>query len=215
MSAPPVRRVLSIRDNKPDERLIEEVWGRDPDLELSHVDCGVHALDYLRKLERQLPNLILLAWRFQENQLTAVETLIELKADPLLRPIPVVVLAGQLSPFEIEDLYVNQVACVFGMGHSLEALEGVLHTIKNAWLDSALLPYQTTAASESEVTLSNREKEVLWLLAEDLASKEIAHRLHISARTVDFHRESIKRRIGVQGTAGMIKYAIRNGLVEP
>jgi DNA-binding CsgD family transcriptional regulator len=47
------------------------------------------------------------------------------------------------------------------------------------------------------------------LLAEDLTSKGIGHRLGISAKTVDFHRDLIKKRLQVVGIAGIVRYAIK------
>ena len=61
--------VLSIRDNALDEQLIEAIWGSDQEIELAHVPCGVEGLTYLQTEDRKIPNLILLAWRFQESPL--------------------------------------------------------------------------------------------------------------------------------------------------
>jgi DNA-binding CsgD family transcriptional regulator len=62
--------------------------------------------------------------------------------------------------------------------------------------------------------LTVREIEVLQLLAEELTSKEIADRLGISKKTVNFHRHSMKKRLKVRGTVGIIRYAIREGIIE-
>ncbi len=206
--------MLSIRDNPEDEKLIEQVWGADPDIRIVHVECGAQALEYLQKPDRHIPNVILLAWRFRENHMTAIETLAALKADAILRPVPVIVLAGVLSPFQIHELYSNQVACVFEMPHNAEALARVLHTMKDLWMHNVYLPYGKDASSLKELALTEREKEIVRMSAEDLANKEIAARLGISIKTVEFHRNNIRRRLGVQGTAGMVRYAIRNRIIE-
>lgn len=62
-------------------------------------------------------------------------------------------------------------------------------------------------------TLSEREKEVLTLVAEGKTSKEIAFDLSISMRTVDHHRANIMRKMDFQSTADLIKYAIHNGYI--
>ena len=56
--------------------------------------------------------------------------------------------------------------------------------------------------------LSERETEVLKLMAKDLSSKEIADQLHISIDTVQFHRKQLKRKLNVNTLAGLVRYAI-------
>jgi len=70
-------------------------------------------------------------------------------------------------------------------------------------------PTQAAAA----VRLSEREREVLQLIAEGHAAKEIAHVLNISARTVAFHRENIKRKLGLRTTSELTKHAIEQRLI--
>jgi len=63
--------------------------------------------------------------------------------------------------------------------------------------------------------LTIREREVLQHIAEGLGSKEIAGQLHLSSRTVDTHRANIMKKIGVHKTSGLVRFAIREGLVAP
>jgi DNA-binding NarL/FixJ family response regulator len=207
--------VLSIRDDPADEKLIQTAWHSDPEIALTHVQSGAEALEYLQQENRKLPNLILLAWRFEANQLTALETLVALKGDAILRRVPVVVLAGQLFPRDIEDLYNNQVACVLEMAPGQSALiEDVLNGIKDLWLNKARLPHEQQRLYTTEVTLTDRERQVVRFMAKDLSSKEIAFRLGISDRTVEFHRQRIRKRIGVTGNAGVIHYAAKHGILN-
>jgi DNA-binding CsgD family transcriptional regulator len=82
-------------------------------------------------------------------------------------------------------------------------LEGVLRSIKELWLNRARLPYeQQQAYTRPAPTLTEREKQVLRFIAEDLTHKEIASQLGISEETVYFHVQRIRDRIGVRGTAG-------------
>ncbi|MEP7266296.1 MAG: response regulator transcription factor [Saprospiraceae bacterium] len=61
--------------------------------------------------------------------------------------------------------------------------------------------------------LSDRELEVLKLIAEGFSSPEIGKRLFISARTVDTHRNNLIQKLEVNGIAGLVKFAILNKLV--
>jgi DNA-binding CsgD family transcriptional regulator len=63
--------------------------------------------------------------------------------------------------------------------------------------------------------LTTREKEVVCCLAEGLTSKEIGAKIGISAKTVEFHRHNIMRKLEVKGVAGVVRYAIRLKLIDP
>lgn len=62
--------------------------------------------------------------------------------------------------------------------------------------------------------LTAREREVLQLLAEGWATKEIASHLHLSVKTVETHRRRIMEKLGLHGIAELTKYAIREGLTS-
>jgi len=74
--------------------------------------------------------------------------------------------------------------------------------------------FKDPARAAATLRLSMREREVLQLIAEGRATKEIASLLAISAKTVEFHRENIKRKLGVHTTADLTRHAIEQGLVS-
>jgi DNA-binding NarL/FixJ family response regulator len=61
--------------------------------------------------------------------------------------------------------------------------------------------------------LTERECEVMRLLADGMSSKEAARRLQISIRTVESHRINISRKLGFNSIAKLVHYAIRHGIV--
>jgi len=67
---------------------------------------------------------------------------------------------------------------------------------------------------EQSGPLSEREKEVLRLLAEGHSNQEVADFLYISRKTVENHRANIVRKTGAQGQVGLTKYAARIGLID-
>ena len=69
------------------------------------------------------------------------------------------------------------------------------------------------ARAAASLHLSTRERETLQLIAEGRAAKEIAHVLNISIKTVAFHRDNIKKKLGLRTTAELTKHAIEQGLV--
>jgi DNA-binding NarL/FixJ family response regulator len=70
----------------------------------------------------------------------------------------------------------------------------------------------TSAVVEALGELTPRQREVLQLVAEGRSAKEIAAVLHISRRTAEFHKARLMETLGVQNTAELIQYAIRNGV---
>ncbi len=71
-----------------------------------------------------------------------------------------------------------------------------------------------SAAGHEADTLSAREQEILLLICKGLSNQEIADKLFISKRTVDKHRANILDKTSCRGTASLVIYAIKNGLVE-
>jgi PAS domain S-box-containing protein len=64
-------------------------------------------------------------------------------------------------------------------------------------------------------SLTERERQVLVLVAQGKSTKETASHLGISYKTADSHRSRILEKLGVHETASMVRYAIRAGLIEP
>jgi len=62
--------------------------------------------------------------------------------------------------------------------------------------------------------LTSREREVLQLVAEGHTTKEIAGALALSGKTVETYRSRIMEKLGIHETAGLVRYAIRHGLIE-
>lgn len=60
--------------------------------------------------------------------------------------------------------------------------------------------------------LTVREREVLQLVAEGKSTKEIAKELHLSVKTIEWHRSQIMNKLGLQSIAELVKYAINEGL---
>jgi len=64
-------------------------------------------------------------------------------------------------------------------------------------------------------SLSQREREVVQLVAEGKTSKEIGAMVHLSPKTVETYRSRAMRKLGVQGLANLVKFAIEHGLTTP
>ena len=69
------------------------------------------------------------------------------------------------------------------------------------------------ASSPSLDILTRREKQILTLIANGLANKNIASKLKISPRTVETHRIHITDKLGIKNTASLVRFAVSKGLV--
>lgn len=61
---------------------------------------------------------------------------------------------------------------------------------------------------------THREREIMQLLAEGLTSKDAARRLGVSVRTVEAHRANIMRKLRLRSVADLVRYAVRNGIIQ-
>lgn len=86
--------------------------------------------------------------------------------------------------------------------------------VSSKLMEHLTTPARKTVKATGNVSLTDREVEVLQLIAEEMSNAEIAERLFISVRTVDTHRRNLLDKLGVKNTVGLIKYAIRNNLLS-
>jgi DNA-binding NarL/FixJ family response regulator len=63
--------------------------------------------------------------------------------------------------------------------------------------------------------LTPRQREILQLIAEGHSNKEIARMLHVSAKTIETHRTQLMERLDIHDVAGLVRYAIRAGVLSP
>jgi DNA-binding NarL/FixJ family response regulator len=106
------------------------------------------------------------------------------------------------------------------------AAKDLIQAVRNAsrgklYLSSELTTRSTVSKSSKSADtncptcpLSAREREVLQLIAEGHATKDIANLLGISETTVKTHRENIKEKLQIKDTAGLTRYAIRIGIIR-
>jgi len=72
----------------------------------------------------------------------------------------------------------------------------------------------TKSEYEAYRQLSDRERQVLQLIAEGNSTKEIAYKLHVSVKTIESHRQNIMTKLSIHNLAGLTKFAVREGLTS-
>ena len=75
-------------------------------------------------------------------------------------------------------------------------------------------PQGTANPEEGRFRLTNRQKEIVQLLAEGKSSKEVASALGLSVKTAETHRANIMRRLDCHSVTALVRYAIRNHIIE-
>ncbi len=79
--------------------------------------------------------------------------------------------------------------------------------------DAVLVDYRKHVSNPVDL-LTSREREIMTLIAEGKANKEIAHVLSLSVYTVESHRGSVMEKLNLHNTGDIVRFAIRNGLIS-
>jgi len=89
----------------------------------------------------------------------------------------------------------------------------ILESIQRANIDVNDLDFDSFSCEA--VVVSERENEIIILIAEGLTNEQIAIQLFLSKHTVNTHRKNIMAKLGVKNTAGIVMYAVKTNLVSP
>ncbi len=89
----------------------------------------------------------------------------------------------------------------------------ILETIKNESIDINKAEFRSLICAP--VAITERELEIITLIAEGFTNAEIAEKLFLSTHTVNTHRKNIMSKLGVTNTAGIVMYAVKCNLVSP
>lgn len=150
--------------------------------------------------------------------LNGIETAAQLKKIcPAAKIIIVTMHAGAdyvRSAFEAgASAYVLKGSAVDELEQAIRAVLGGLSYI-TPLITKEMVDVYLSTPSEKPRGLTPRQREVLQFLAEGLTAKEIANLLHITSRTVEFHKGQIMDQLKLKTTADLIKYALTHGIVN-
>jgi len=84
-----------------------------------------------------------------------------------------------------------------------------------AGVSQAVVDACRAAAVDDLGRLTSRERQVLQLVAEGKSTKQVAALLGITPKTAEFHRARVMKKLNVHDVAGLVRYAIREGLITP
>ena len=177
----------------------------------------------MRLLETQEADLILMDIHMPEmDGIEATELLLKEKPH-----IKVLMLTMTGEPKLIEKLIKTgahgYILKNTGKAELLNAIKTILggatyysQQVSHIYMESLRKPTRKApTVSTGQVTpLTNREKDVLKLIAQEYTTSEIAERLFISQNTVETHRKNLLSKLQVRNSAGLARYAVENGLLK-
>jgi DNA-binding NarL/FixJ family response regulator len=179
-------------------------------------------LDALRFINRLIPEMVLLDLSIPK--ISGISVIKEIKRDhPKIKILALTIHESDQYVLEAFDAGVNGY-CIKDASRQelMVAIDSVLQGksyISPGISDQVIEGYldgRKTLKEESDWdTVTQREKEVLKLLAEGYTNKDIAAFLHISVKTVEKHRSNLIRKLDLHNVAQLTTYAIQKGLVEP
>lgn len=156
----------------------------------------INGADAARQIHTQLPDTAILIYTMDETEQVVHDVLT----------------AGARGIVLKSDVHSQIVAAVEALACGKPYFtSGVAETLLRVYLSRS---QRTADPALLESILSAREREVIQLLAEGKSNKEVASELGISTRTAEAHRAEIMRKIQVNSLAGIIRYAVRIGIVE-
>ncbi len=171
----------------------------EPDVVLMDISMPtLNGLEATRQIKKQAPNVKILILTAHDNEEYVLEV-VHSGANGYL-----------LKNSAAEDLY-NAILSVYA-GHAFFS-PSVSKILVNGYLRSSSPEGNTNAAPKHDPRLTAREREVLQLVAEGETHQQIADILHISVRTVDTHCNNIMKKLDIHDTAGLVTYAIKNGIL--
>jgi DNA-binding NarL/FixJ family response regulator len=150
----------------------------------------LNGLDLTRALKREIPRIEILLYTMHDREDLILEVL----------------RAGARGYVLKSDTERHLLSAIDALSIHRPYFSGVIsETLLDRFLDSA---------PTAQATLTHREREVVQLIAEGRINKEIGHILTISVKTVETHRASAMHKLKLRTTAELVRYAVRNDIVQ-
>ena len=120
------------------------------------------------------------------------------------------VMAHGASGYMVKDDASEQL--VVAIKTILKGKKYISPSVTTMLVDRQVRSFEEGEAPSLEI-LTEREKEILVLVAKGLANKNIASKFGLSIRTIEHHRSNLTDKLGIKNTASLVKYALAKGLI--
>jgi len=175
---------------------IHEAQRLQPDIVLMDITMPeVNGIEATKQVKKLLPDIRVLILTMHEHDEYVFQTLRAGASGYMLKEAADTELITALHVIQSGQFYLSPAAQSVMVGDYLQRV-------------------RTGEEKDSYSSLTEREREILKLVAEGLTNNQIAERLVISPKTVDTHRTHIMDKLNLHSRAELVKYAIRRGLLE-
>ena len=193
--APNVEVVAEANDGRDALRLIHE---HQPDIVFMDVTMqGLNGLDATAQITKTCPGVQVIMLSMHKNEEYVSQALRVGAAGYLLKDAATTELELAVQAVARGETYLSPAV-------SKHVVDRYLQRVNN-----------TTERASGPTRLTVRQREILQLIAEGHTTKQIAGLLHLSTKTVETHRSQLMDRLGIRHIAGLVRYAVRVGLVPP
>jgi DNA-binding NarL/FixJ family response regulator len=210
-------RILLADDHKLVRAGIRSLLQRLPDIEV--VAEASDGREALRLIEEHRPQIVLMDIAMPElNGLEATRRVAKTFPD-----VSVIILSIYSDEEHVYQALLAGASGYLLKGAAIEELELAIRAVaqRETYLSppvskAVIMEYlrRTSGDPRSAERLSPRQTEVLQLIAEGKSMKQIALGLSISVKTVESHRAALMNRIGIKDIAGLVRYAVKIGLID-
>jgi two-component system, NarL family, response regulator NreC len=171
-----------------------------------------NGIDALRVCQKVLPSLVLTDLSLP--QLSGTEVVRRIRRDfPQTR---VLVFSAAVDEFDIREMVKSRPHGFVRKADSLSILLTALRTVSagGRFFTPSIDRFLDNPTVDQQWQLSDREIEVLQLIAEGRTNKDIAQRLGVAVKTVEKHRTHVMEKLNLHNVAALTRYAIKTGLIK-
>jgi DNA-binding NarL/FixJ family response regulator len=195
LSLRPYTNISFIFEAENGEDLLEKLQGEQPDIVLLDLRMpGKDGIETTKEISKRFPNIRILILTMYEDE-RFVSHLMENGANGYL--------LKNADPAEIKKAIME----VMARGY-------YLNNFVNRVLLKKSAKNKTIPSLNTDINISDKEKEVIRLLCLEFTASEIAQKMEISARTVESIKDRLMERFGLKNTAGLVFYAVKNNLID-
>lgn len=196
LSLRPFSNIKFVLEAENGDQLLEGLAAAEPDVVLMDLRMpGKDGIEATKQISKQYPNIKVVVLTMYEDE-RFVYHLMENGANGYL--------LKNAEPQEIRRAIMD----VFEKGYYLNNFVNRI-LLKRSHARQKIVP-----SLNSEITLSDKEREVLRFICMEFTAQEIAQKMEISARTVEAIKDRLMERFGSKNTAGLVFFAVKNNLVD-